>query len=87
MYLMGIVLGTIYSVPPFQLKRFPIFAGGIIACVRGFLLNFGIYYAVRESLEIPFVLNPVVVFISSFMTVFASVIAVTKVSLMINNNI
>ena len=54
-------------------------AGGIISIVRGFLLNFGVYYAVREALMIPFVWNPVVAFISSFMTVFASVIAVTKV--------
>ena len=54
-------------------------AGGIISIVRGFLLNFGVYYAVREALTIPFVWNPVVAFISSFMTVFASVIAVTKV--------
>eukprot|EP01037_Dinobryon_pediforme_P022109 gene22109-23159_t len=53
-------------------------AGSIISVVRGFLLNFGVYYAVREALLIPFVWNPVVAFISTFMTVFASVIAVTK---------
>lgn len=74
----GVVLGTIYSVPPFQFKRFPLLAGSIIACVRGFLLNFGVYYAVREALNVPFRWNPIVVFISSFMTVFASVIAITK---------
>lgn len=74
----GVLFGTIYSVPPLQLKRFPLLAGGIIACVRGFLLNFGVYYAVREALNIPFQWNPVVTFISSFMTIFASVIAVTK---------
>lgn len=79
LYLTGIVLGTLYSVPPFYFKGVPILAGGIIACVRGFLLNFGVYYAVREALSIPFQWNPVVAFISSFMTVFASVIAVTKV--------
>lgn len=78
MYCLGTFLGTIYSIPPIQLKRYPLFAGGIIATVRGFLLNFGVYYAVREALSIPFQWNPVVLFISSFMTVFASVIAVTK---------
>jgi homogentisate solanesyltransferase len=77
--MVGVMLGTIYSVPPIQLKRFPLFAGSIIAVVRGFLLNFGVYYAVREALSIPFQWNPVVVFIASFMTIFASVIAVTKV--------
>jgi homogentisate solanesyltransferase len=66
-------------VPPFQFKRFPFIAGIIIATVRGFLLNFGVYYAVREALSIPFVWNSVVLFISSFMTVFATVIAITKV--------
>lgn len=78
LYLLGVFLGTIYSVPPIQLKRIPLFAGSIIAIVRGFLLNFGVYYAVREALSIPFQWNPVVLFISLFMTVFASVIAVTK---------
>jgi homogentisate solanesyltransferase len=79
LYMIGLILGTTYSVPPLQLKRFPVFAGSIIAFVRGFLLNFGVYYAVREALSVPFKVNPTVVFIASFMTVFASVIAVTKV--------
>lgn len=78
LYLLGALLGSIYSVPPLQFKRFPVLAGGIIAVVRGFLLNFGVYYAVREALQVPFVWNPVVGFVSSFMTVFASVIAITK---------
>jgi homogentisate solanesyltransferase len=76
--MIGAFLGTIYSVPPFQFKRVPLLAGGIIATVRGFLLNFGVYYAVREALGISFAWNHVVSFIASFMTVFASVIAVTK---------
>lgn len=79
LYSIGVTLGSLYSIPPIQLKRFPLAAGATIATVRGFLLNFGIYYAVREALEIPFKWNPVVMFISSMMTVFASIIAVTKV--------
>lgn len=79
LYMFGIVLGTSYSIPPFSFKGVPFMAGGIIACVRGFLLNFGVYYAVREALGIKFTWNPVVAFISSFMTVFATVIAITKV--------
>ena len=78
LYMLGTTLGTIYSIPPFNFKRIPILAGAIIATVRGFLLNFGVYYAVREALNIPFQWNPVVGFISSFMTVFATVIAITK---------
>jgi homogentisate solanesyltransferase len=78
LYALGMLLGTVYSVPPFTLKRFPLAAGAIIAVVRGFLLNFGVYYAAREALGVPFQWNSVVIFMSTFMTVFASIIAVTK---------
>ena len=41
--------------PPFKLKsRGPLFAGLAIACCRGFLLNFGVYYAVLDALGQPF---------------------------------
>lgn len=78
LYATGLAVGGLYSVPPIQLKRFPIAAGLIISTVRGFFLNFGVYYAVREAIGVPFAWNPVVGFIASFMTVFAAVIAVTK---------
>eukprot|EP00640_Fibrocapsa_japonica_P002183 CAMPEP_0113935668 /NCGR_PEP_ID=MMETSP1339-20121228/2779_1 /TAXON_ID=94617 /ORGANISM="Fibrocapsa japonica" /LENGTH=343 /DNA_ID=CAMNT_0000937901 /DNA_START=193 /DNA_END=1224 /DNA_ORIENTATION=- /assembly_acc=CAM_ASM_000762 len=78
LYLFGLVIGTLYSVPPFQTKRFPIIAGLTIACVRGFLLNFGVYYAVKQALNIPFQWNASVIFLARFMTVFAGVIAITK---------
>lgn len=79
LYAFGLTIGGLYSVPPFQFKRFAVMAGLIIACVRGFLLNFGVYYAVREALGMPFRWNPAVLFLARFMTVFACVIAVTKV--------
>lgn len=78
LYALGLSIGGLYSLPPVQLKRFPIAAGLVISVVRGFLLNFGVYYAVREAIRVPFQWNPVVCFIATFMTVFASVIAVTK---------
>ncbi|CAM9186304.1 unnamed protein product, partial [Phaeothamnion confervicola] len=78
LYAFGLVIGTLYSVPPFQTKRFPLVAGLTIACVRGFLLNFGVYYATREALGLRFRWNRRVVFLARFMTVFAAVIAVTK---------
>lgn len=121
MYSGGILAGALYSIPPFYFKRFPIVAAATIAFVRGFSLNFGVYYAVRfwgvgvwwcwgvvgwegwrandrtnhhsshlhpqktntpkkvrEALGIPFQWNPIVVFITRFMTVFAAVIAVSK---------
>nr|AKM76558.1 AT3G11945-like protein [California macrophylla] len=78
LYSLGLFLGTIYSVPPLRMKRFPVAAFLIIATVRGFLLNFGVYYATRAALGLAFQWSSPVVFITSFVTVFALVIAITK---------
>jgi homogentisate solanesyltransferase len=68
----------IYSVPPIRTKGNPILAGLTIATVRGFLLNFGVYYAVKDAIGAPFSWSPKVSFIARFMTAFATIIAVTK---------
>lgn len=78
LYVFGLVLGTIYSVPPLRLKQSAVAAALIIATVRGFLLNFGVYYATRAMLGVPLNWSYPVVFITCFCTVFAIVIAVTK---------
>nr|AKM76561.1 AT3G11945-like protein [Erodium gruinum] len=78
LYSLGLFLGTIYSVPPLRMKRFPVAAFLIIATVRGFLLNFGVYYATRAALGLTFQWSSPVVFITTFVTVFALVIAITK---------
>nr|AKM76577.1 AT3G11945-like protein [Pelargonium exstipulatum] len=78
LYSLGLFLGTIYSVPPLRMKRFPVAAFLIIATVRGFLLNFGVYYATRAALGLAFQWSSPVVFITTFVTVFALVIAITK---------
>merc|ERR1719453_956554 len=78
LFAFGTAIGGLYSVPPIQLKRFPLAAGLTIATCRGFLLNFGVYYATREALQLPFVWAPPVAFLARFMTVYAAVIAVTK---------
>lgn len=79
LYMFGTAVGTFYSVPPIALKkRGPFFAGLAIAMCRGFLLNFGVYYATLEALNQPFKWSPSVAFLARFMTVFAAVIAVTK---------
>ena len=44
--------------PPFRFKQYPLVAGLTIATVRGFLLNFGVYYAAREALGLPFLWSP-----------------------------
>ncbi|XP_073006069.1 probable homogentisate phytyltransferase 2, chloroplastic [Typha latifolia] len=78
LYCLGLFLGTIYSVPPFRLKRYPVAAFLIIATVRGFLLNFGVYYATRAALGLTFQWSSPVAFITCFVTLFALVIAITK---------
>ncbi|PNY10929.1 homogentisate phytyltransferase chloroplastic-like [Trifolium pratense] len=78
LYSLGLFLGTIYSVPPLRMKRFPVAAFLIIATVRGFLLNFGVYYATRAALGLAFEWSSPVVFITTFVTFFALVIAITK---------
>ncbi|GAB4819429.1 hypothetical protein N2152v2_006475 [Parachlorella kessleri] len=78
LYAFGLFLGTIYSVPPLRLKRSAVAAFMIIATVRGFLLNFGVYFATRAALGLPFTWNPSISFITVFVTVFATVIAITK---------
>ena len=78
LYAFGLFLGTIYSVPPLRLKRSAVAAFMIIATVRGFLLNFGVYYAVRAALGQSFQWSPPIAFITGFVTLFAVVIAITK---------
>lgn len=78
LYSFGLLLGLVYSVPPVRTKKNPILAGLTIACVRGFLLNFGVYYAVKDAMGETFSWSPKVAFIARFMTVFATIIAVTK---------
>ncbi|XP_078429927.1 homogentisate prenyltransferase [Wolffia australiana] len=78
LYCLGLFLGTIYSVPPFRLKKYPVAAFLIIATVRGFLLNFGVYYATRSALGLTFAWSSPVAFITAFVTLFALVIAITK---------
>ena len=78
LYCFGLFLGGIYSVPPIRTKKNPLLAGLTIATVRGFLLNFGVYYAVKDAIGAPFTWSPKVSFIARFMTIYATVIAVTK---------
>ncbi|KAF5185388.1 Homogentisate solanesyltransferase protein [Thalictrum thalictroides] len=78
LYCLGLFLGTIYSVPPLRMKKYPVAAFLIIATVRGFLLNFGVYHATRAALGLAFEWSYPVAFITTFVTMFALVIAITK---------
>ena len=49
-----------YVPAPCRLKRFAIPAFMIIACVRGMLLNFGVYYSTRAALGVAFQWSPII---------------------------
>lgn len=78
LYSFGLFLGGIYSIPLIRTKKNPVLAGLTIATVRGFLLNFGVYFAVKDAVGAAFSWSPKVSFVARFMTIFASVIAITK---------
>ncbi|CAN8069561.1 unnamed protein product [Agarophyton chilense] len=78
LYAFGMTFGALYSVPPFRFKRYPPLAAITISCVRGFLLNFGVYHATKSALGVPFAWSPPITFLAVFMTVFACVIALSK---------
>lgn len=44
------VLGTVYSMPPFRLKRFPLLAAACIILVRGVIVQFYFYLNARAVL-------------------------------------
>lgn len=78
LYVFGLFLGTIYSIPATRLKQSAVAAALIIATVRGFLLNFGVYYATRAMLKVPFSWSYPTIMMTCFCTIYAIVIAVTK---------
>ncbi|KAF6003360.1 hypothetical protein F1559_003902 [Cyanidiococcus yangmingshanensis] len=58
LYLIGTTIGALYSVPPFRWRNVPLMATLTIACVRGFLLNLGVYVATKEALRLELTWTP-----------------------------
>lgn len=80
------VLGTVYSLPPFRLKRFPLLAALCILVVRGSVVNVGFFLQakalllgqVSPSLAAGMRAHPECVLITLFFAVFSVVIAILK---------
>lgn len=80
------VLGTLYSLPPFRLKRFPLLAALCITTVRGALVNMGFFFQAKMNVmnvALPSFLEacksfPEVVSMSLFFAAFGVVIALMK---------
>jgi len=80
------LLGTLYSIPPFRLKRFPLLAAICILVVRGSLINVGFYaHALSATfnekklsfLQLPF-LDLKCGLLTGYFAVFGTIIALMK---------
>lgn len=78
------VLGTLYSLPPFRLKRFPLLAAFCIVAVRGAVINAGFFahaaktaFPLSAAAAAPWT-DPRSVASSAFFAVFGVVIALMK---------
>ena len=70
-YLLGMVaislaIGTVYSLPPIRLKRFPFWAALCIFTVRGAVVNLGLFLHFTNSLIIPKTLWTLTLFVIVF---------------------
>jgi homogentisate phytyltransferase / homogentisate geranylgeranyltransferase len=80
------LLGTLYSLPPFRLKRFPMLAAFCILVVRGSLVNMGFFFQAKADVmktALPSLLGacrqfPESVVLTAFFAVFGIVIALMK---------
>ncbi len=70
----SLVIGTLYSLPPVRLKRFPVWASLCIFTVRGVIVNLGLYAHYSHQLATP----PSVWALTAFILVFTFAIAIFK---------
>ncbi|GMN55985.1 hypothetical protein TIFTF001_025102 [Ficus carica] len=77
-YSLGLLLATMYSVPPFRLKRYSLATSLVNSAMAGILHNVGILYATRASLGLPFQWSPPYIFITTFVTIFFLVVTNIK---------
>ena len=79
-------LGTIYSLPPFRIKRYPLLAALCILVVRGSLVNLGFFFQAKIDIlneNIPTIAAaiskfPESVYLTTFFAIFGVVIAIMK---------
>jgi len=76
--LVSTIIGTAYSLPPFRLKRFPIWASLCIFAVRGFAVHLGLYAYLVDSLKIVDPAWERLFILMAFMLIFSVVIALFK---------
>lgn len=76
--LISIAIGTLYSLPPIRLKRFPLWAAVCIFGVRGLVINLGLYLHFNFTLNRNDSVTSPIWLLSIFILVFTYVIAIFK---------
>lgn len=74
----SLAIGTMYSLPPVRLKRFPFLAAMCIFTVRGVVVNLGLFAHFQAMLQNPVVITPTVWLLTGFIIVFTVAIAIFK---------
>ncbi|BAW95431.1 homogentisate geranylgeranyl transferase [[Synechococcus] sp. NIES-970] len=74
----SLAIGTMYSLPPVRLKRFPLLAAMCIFTVRGVVVNLGLFAHFQAILQNPVVITPTVWLLTGFIVVFTVAIAIFK---------
>jgi homogentisate phytyltransferase/homogentisate geranylgeranyltransferase len=74
----SLLIGTLYSLPPWRLKRYPFWAALSIFTVRGVIINLGIFTHFQEKLAGVTTLPPVIWLLTAFVLVFSIAIAIFK---------
>jgi homogentisate phytyltransferase/homogentisate geranylgeranyltransferase len=72
------VIGTLYSLPPLRLKRFPVLAAASIVIARAVVGNIGVYLTYSSALTGHAALTSAVLLLVGFLVGYAVVIAVMK---------
>lgn len=79
---LSMAVGTVYSLPPLRLKRFPFWAALCIFGVRGVIVNLGFFGHFRQWLNSEFIpwrsLPPEVWALTAFVVIFSFAIAIFK---------
>ncbi|WP_216700247.1 homogentisate phytyltransferase [[Leptolyngbya] sp. PCC 7376] len=74
----SLMIGTLYSLPPVRLKRFPLLAAMCIFTVRGVVVNLGLFAHFQQILQQSVVITPTVWLLTAFIIVFTVAIAIFK---------
>lgn len=74
----SLLIGTVYSLPPIRLKRFPLLAAFCIFTVRGIIVNLGLFLHFTYDLTGGSFLLPEVWILTAFVVIFTIAIAIFK---------